>query len=82
MAVQAAYARLARRLGELVDLAAPAGITLHPLHPEQAAAVLAAACHPARGVLAAHLAPPEHVITGPPTTTTPTTGTRGRRRSS
>ena len=69
MAVQAAYARLARRLGELVDLAAPAGITLHPLHPDQAAAVLAAACHPARGVLAAHLAPPEHVITGPPTTT-------------
>ena len=82
MAVQAAYARLARRLGELVDLAAPAGITLHPLHPEQAAAVLAAACHPARGVLAAHLAPPDHVITGPPTTTTRTTGTRGRRRSS
>jgi hypothetical protein len=68
MAVQAAYTRLARRLGELVDLAAPAGITLHPLHPEQAAAVLAAACHPARGVLAAHLAPPDHVITGPPTT--------------
>ena len=79
MAVQAAYARLARRLGELVDLAAPAGITLHPLHPEQAAAVLAAACHPARGVLAAHLAPADHVITGPPTTTT--TGTSdGRSR--
>jgi PrgI family protein len=79
MAVQAAYARLARRLGELVDLAAPAGITLHPLRPEQAAAVLAAACHPARGVLSAHLAPPEHVITGPPSTTT--TGTSERRRS-
>jgi hypothetical protein len=79
-AVQAAHARLARRLGELVDLAAPAGIPLHPLRPDQAAAVLSAACHPARGVLAAHLAPPEHVITGPPTTTTTRTVERGRSR--
>ena len=68
-AVHAAHARLARRLGEIVDLAAPAGITLHPLPPTHAAAVLAAACHPGRGVLAGHLAHPEHVITGP---TTPT----------
>jgi len=68
-AVQAAQARLARRLRELVDLAGPAGITLHPLGPTEAAAVLATACHPAAGVLAGHLAHPDHVVTGPPTMT-------------
>jgi hypothetical protein len=40
--------RLGRRLAEAVDLLAPAGITVTPLDPARAAAVLAAACHPGR----------------------------------
>ena len=45
-AKRAAAARLARRIGEASDLLAPAGITVTPLSPRQARAVLAAATHP------------------------------------
>lgn len=44
--VWAAQARLARRLGEAVELLGPTGITVTPLDPGQATAVLAAACNP------------------------------------
>jgi hypothetical protein len=43
---RAATARLIRRVGEAIDLLAPAGIVVTPLDPEQATAVLAAACNP------------------------------------
>ncbi|MGQ0576852.1 MAG: PrgI family protein [Pseudonocardia sp.] len=44
---RAAQARLVRRLGEAVDLLAPAGIVVTPLDADRAAAVLTAACNPA-----------------------------------
>ncbi|MFD2415352.1 PrgI family protein [Amycolatopsis pigmentata] len=43
---RAAEARLVRRLGEAVELLAPAGIVVTPLHAGQATAVLASACNP------------------------------------
>lgn len=43
---RAAESRLVRRLGEAVDLLAPAGITVTPLDAGQATAVLASACNP------------------------------------
>lgn len=71
----AVEARLGRRLAEAVDLLAPAGITLTPLSPDRAAAVLAAACHPA-GHLLPPTAPahPDDVITAPLPTLLPRMG--------
>ncbi|NUU25022.1 MAG: PrgI family protein [Streptomycetaceae bacterium] len=43
---RAAEARLVRRLGDAIDLLAPAGITVTPLDAAQATAVLASACNP------------------------------------
>jgi hypothetical protein len=43
---RAAEARLVRRLGEAIDLLAPAGITVTPLDAGQATAVLSATCDP------------------------------------
>lgn len=43
---RAAESRLMRRLGEAIDLLAPAGIVVTPLDAGQATAVLAAACNP------------------------------------
>ncbi|WP_309114689.1 PrgI family protein [Saccharothrix sp.] len=43
---RAAEARLVRRLGEAIDLLAPAGIVVTPLDAGQATAVLASACNP------------------------------------
>lgn len=43
---RAAEARLARRLGDAIELLAPAGIVVTALDPGQASAVLAAACNP------------------------------------
>jgi hypothetical protein len=43
---RAAESRLVRRLGEAVDLLAPAGIVVTPLDAGQATAVLASACNP------------------------------------
>jgi hypothetical protein len=43
---RAAESRLARRLGEAVELLAPAGIVVTPLDAGQATAVLASACNP------------------------------------
>lgn len=43
---RAAESRLVRRLGEAVELLAPAGIVVTPLDAGQATAVLAAACNP------------------------------------
>ncbi|WP_086825902.1 PrgI family protein [Allokutzneria sp. NRRL B-24872] len=43
---RAAEARLARRLGEAVELLSPSGIVVTPLDAGQATAVLAAACNP------------------------------------
>ncbi|MEV6242492.1 PrgI family protein [Lentzea sp. NPDC051838] len=43
---RAAEARLARRLGEAVELLSPSGITVTPLDAGQATAVLATACNP------------------------------------
>lgn len=43
---RAAESRLVRRLGEAVDLLAPAGIVVSPLDAGQATAVLASACNP------------------------------------
>ena len=43
---RAAQARLARRLGDAIELLAPAGIVVTALDAGQAAAVLAAACNP------------------------------------
>ena len=45
-AQRAAETRLARRLGEAVELLSPAGIVVTPLDAGQATAVLAAACNP------------------------------------
>ncbi|KAA9159453.1 PrgI family protein [Amycolatopsis acidicola] len=45
-AVRSAETRLVRRLGEAVELLAPAGITITPLDAGQATAVLATACNP------------------------------------
>lgn len=62
----AVQTRLGHRLAEAVELLAPAGITLTPLDPARAAAVLASACHPAGHYLPP--APPTHPdtpITGP-----------------
>ena len=64
---RAAAARLARRLGEASDLLAPAGITVTPLQPRQARAVLAAATHPGSPVPPCpDLAGPDEVITTHP----------------
>lgn len=43
---RSAETRLVRRLGEAVELLAPAGITVTPLDAGQATAVLATACNP------------------------------------
>lgn len=43
---RAAQSRLVRRLGEAIDLLAPAGIVLTPLDAGQTTAVLASACNP------------------------------------
>ncbi len=43
---RAAENRLARRLGEAIELLSPAGITITPLDAGQATAVLATACNP------------------------------------
>jgi hypothetical protein len=43
---RAAESRLVRRLGEAVELLAPAGIVVTPLDAGQATAVLASACNP------------------------------------
>jgi PrgI family protein len=43
---RAAESRLVRRLGEAVELLAPAGIVVTPLNAGQATAVLASACNP------------------------------------
>ncbi|MEU4767689.1 PrgI family protein [Actinosynnema sp. NPDC023794] len=43
---RAAESRLVRRLGEAIDLLAPAGIVVTPLDAGQATAVLASACNP------------------------------------
>lgn len=43
---RAAEARLARRLGEAIELLAPAGIVVTPLDASQATSVLASACNP------------------------------------
>ncbi|MGH3784908.1 MAG: PrgI family protein [Pseudonocardiaceae bacterium] len=45
-AYRAAEARLVRRLGDAIELLAPAGIMVTALDPGQASAVLAAACDP------------------------------------
>lgn len=45
-AQRAADTRLVRRLGEAIELLAPAGLTVTPLDAGQATAVLAAACNP------------------------------------
>lgn len=44
--IRAAQARLARRLTEAVELLSPTGVTVTPLEPGQATAVLTAACNP------------------------------------
>ncbi|MHA6631139.1 PrgI family protein [Pseudonocardia sichuanensis] len=74
---RAAQARLVRRLGEAVDLLAPAGIVVTPLDADRAAAVLAAACNPASTrPPAPEMARPDDVITRstPDTATSPNTG--------
>lgn len=61
---RAAAARLDRRLGEASDLLSPAGITVTPLAPRQARAVLGAATHPDSPVPPCpDLAGPDEVIT-------------------
>ncbi|GAA2693131.1 MULTISPECIES: PrgI family protein [Actinosynnema] len=61
---RAAEARLVRRLGEAVELLAPAGIVVAPLDAGQATAVLAAACNPDRLLpTSAVLAGADEVIT-------------------
>lgn len=60
---RAAQARLARRLSETTRLLSPAGITVTPLDPAQAAAVLRTACNPDTFLPpTAVLAPPAAVI--------------------
>jgi hypothetical protein len=66
---RAAEARLVRRLGEAIDLLAPAGITVTPLDAARATAVLAAACNPDNLIPpSAGLASADEVITGVITT--------------
>jgi hypothetical protein len=61
---RAAENRLARRLGEAIELLSPAGITITPLDAGQATAVLATACNPDSLVPpAAGLAGADEVIT-------------------
>ncbi len=61
---RAAENRLARRLGEAIELLSPAGITITPLDASQATAVLATACNPDSLVPpAAGLAGADDVIT-------------------
>lgn len=63
-AMRSAAARLTRRIGEASDLLAPAGITLTPLAPRQARAVLAAATHPDSPMSPSpDLAGPDEIIT-------------------
>nr|WP_123747993.1 PrgI family protein [Saccharothrix texasensis] len=60
----AAESRLVRRLGEAIDLLAPAGIVVTPLDAGQATAVLASACNPDSLLpTTAHLAGADEVIT-------------------
>jgi PrgI family protein len=62
---RAAEARLVRRLGEAIDLLAPAAITATPLDAARATAVLAAACNPDSLIPpSAGLAGADEVITG------------------
>lgn len=64
-ATRAAQARLVRRLGEAIELLAPAGIVVTPLDAGQATAVLAAACNPDSLIPpSAGLAGADEVITG------------------
>ncbi len=61
---RSAETRLARRLGEVIELLSPAGITITPLDAGQATAVLATACNPDNLVPpAAGLAGADDVIT-------------------
>ncbi|MBY8850786.1 PrgI family protein [Saccharothrix longispora] len=61
---RAAESRLARRLGEAIELLSPAGIVVTPLDAGQATAVLASACNPDSLLPAsAGLAGAEEVIT-------------------
>ena len=62
-----AAARLSQRLGEVHRCLAPAEITITPLSPAAAEAVLATACDPDRPLSAASadMAAPGHVITTP-----------------
>ncbi|TCO49683.1 PrgI family protein [Actinocrispum wychmicini] len=64
---RAAEARLARRLGEAMELLSPSGITITPLDAGQATAVLAAACNPDSLIPpSAGLAAADEVITTAP----------------
>lgn len=68
---RAAEARLARRVGEAIDLLAPAGITVTPLDASRATAVLAAACNPDSSIPpSAGLAGADDIITSIPTVIT------------
>ena len=61
---RAAEARLAQRLAEAVDLLGPADVTVTPLDPGQATAVLASACNPDSLVpLSSAMAGTDEVIT-------------------
>ncbi|HEX5116310.1 MAG TPA: PrgI family protein [Pseudonocardiaceae bacterium] len=61
---RAAQSRLVRRLGEAIELLAPAGIVVTPLDAGQATAVLASACNPDTLLpLSAALAGADEVIT-------------------
>jgi hypothetical protein len=62
---RAAEARLVRRLGEALELLAPAGIQVSLLDPGQATAVLAAACDPATLVPSTGMAGADQIITTP-----------------
>ena len=63
---RAAESRLVRRLGEAVELLAPAGIVVTPLDAGQATAVLASACNPDTFLPpSAGLAGADEVITSP-----------------
>ncbi|TQM05991.1 PrgI family protein [Pseudonocardia kunmingensis] len=81
---RAAQARVVRRLGEAVDLLAPAGIVVTPLDADRAAAVLTAACNPASTrPPAPEMARPDDVITRstPDTDISPNTGASPHRRT-
>jgi hypothetical protein len=63
---RAAESRLVRRLGEAVELLAPAGIVVSPLDAGQATAVLASACNPDSLLPpSAGLAGADEIITSP-----------------